>query len=89
MHRVGSPDFLLPTGIIRSLRWIDSIPMDESPAHEATKIASSRRLRGADSVYVALAVMYRMPLITLDAEMLERARGVAEAFTPEQWLQTR
>ena len=76
-------------GIIRALRWIESIPMDQSLAHEATQIAGSRRLRGADAVYVALAVMRRVPLITLDAEMLERARGVADVFTPEQWLQKR
>ena len=76
-------------GIIRGLRWIESIPLDQSLAHEATQIAGSRRLRGADAVYVALAVMRRVPLITLDAEMLERARGVADVFTPEQWLQKR
>ena len=76
-------------GIIRGLRLIESIPMDPSLAHEAAQLAGTRRLRGADAVYVALAVTHRMPLITLDAEMLERARGVAEAFTPEQWLQTR
>ncbi|MFA7270195.1 MAG: type II toxin-antitoxin system VapC family toxin [Sterolibacterium sp.] len=73
--------------IIRALRWIESVPMDQSLAHEAVKIASSRRLRGADAVYVALAVARKEPLITLDTEMLERARGVAEVLTPEQWLQ--
>ena len=62
--------------------------MDQSLAHEAAKIAGSRKLRGADAVYVALAFMRREPLLTLDAEMLERARSVAEVFTPEQWLQT-
>lgn len=75
--------------IIRALRWIESIPMDQSLAHEAAKIAGSRRLRGADAVYVALAVACHEPLLTLDAEMLERARGVVEAFTPERWLETR
>jgi predicted nucleic acid-binding protein len=73
--------------IIRALRWIESVPMDQSLAHEAAKIASSRRLRGADAVYVALAVACKEPLITLDTEMLERAREVAEVLTPEQWLQ--
>jgi predicted nucleic acid-binding protein len=52
------------------------------------RLAARLRLRGADAVYVALAAAYREPLITLDAEMFERASGVAEAFTPEQWLQT-
>lgn len=74
--------------IIRALRWIESIPMDLSLAHEAAEIAGSRKLRGADAVYVALAAVRRTPLITLDTEMLERARGVATVFTPEQWLQT-
>lgn len=73
--------------IIRALRWIDSIPMDASLAHEAAEIAGSRKLRGADAVYVALAAARRMPLITLDVEMAERAGGVATVFTPEQWLQ--
>ena len=75
--------------IIRALRWIESIPLDQSLAHEATQIAGSTRLRGADAVYVALAVMRRVPLITVVGEMLERARDVAEVFTPEQWLQKR
>ena len=74
-------------GIIRGLRLIESIPMDPSLAQEAAQIAASRKLRGADAVYVALALTHRMPLLTLDAEMLERARGTVEAFTPEQWLQ--
>lgn len=72
--------------IIRALRWIESVPMDPSLAHEAAKIAGTRKLRGADAIYVALAVTRRMPLITLDTEMLERARDVAEVLTPEQWL---
>lgn len=74
--------------IIRALRWIESIPMDQSLAYQAAKIAGSLRLRGADAVYVALAVARKEPLITLDTEMLERAREVAEVLTPEQWLQT-
>ena len=89
-RRTGNPeDGHEAVDIIRALRWIESIPMDQSLAHESAKIAGSRRLRGADAVYVALAVAYREPLITLDAEMLERARGVVQAFTPEQWLQAR
>ncbi|MBI5791090.1 MAG: type II toxin-antitoxin system VapC family toxin [Rhodocyclales bacterium] len=75
--------------IIRALRLIESIPMDQSLAYEATQVAGSIRLRGADAVYVALAVMRREPLISLDSEMLERASGVADVFTPEQWLQKR
>ncbi|MBK8119842.1 MAG: hypothetical protein IPK39_12190 [Sulfuritalea sp.] len=46
------------------------------------------RLRGVDAVYVALTATCREPLITLDTEMLERARGVTTVLTPEQWLQS-
>ena len=75
--------------LIAAKVWVRGVPLDISLAGEAMRLAAKLRLRGADAVYVALAVTHRMPLITLDAEMLERARGVAEAFTPEQWLQKR
>jgi len=73
---------------IRAVRWIESVAIDPSLAETATRIASNLKLRGADAVYIALAVARKAPLITLDREMLERARGVAEVLTPEQWLQT-
>ena len=74
--------------IIRALRWIESVPIDPLLAETAAKIAGALKLRGADAVYVALAVVRKEPLITLDTEMLERARSVAEVLTPEQWLKT-
>jgi predicted nucleic acid-binding protein len=45
------------------------------------------RLRGADAVYVALAAMRHLPLITLDAEVLERTPASVECLTPAEWLQ--
>ena len=73
-------------GIIHASRWVESMPMDAALATEATRLAATLKLRGADAVYVALATTLGQPLITLDAEMLERARGVIEANTPTQWL---
>lgn len=67
--------------------WVRAMPMDATSANESMRLAARLRLRGADAVYVALAAACREPLITLDAEMLERGRGVAEVLTPEQWLQ--
>lgn len=72
---------------IRAWRWVENVPLDSLLAQEAVRVADALKLRGADAVYVALAVMQQMPLITLDAEMLERARDAAEVWTPEQWLQ--
>jgi len=75
-------------GLISAQNWVRGVPLDASLASESMRLAAKLRLRGADAVYVALSVTCREPLITLDAEMLERARGVTEVFTPEQWLQT-
>lgn len=74
---------------IASKPWIESMAVDVPIAGEAMRLAARLRLRGADAIYVALAVTRRMPLITLDAEILERGRAVAKILTPEQWLQGR
>lgn len=89
-RRTGDTDRgLKAAGLITAQVWVRGVPLDTSLASESMRLAATLRLRGADAVYVALAATYREPLITLDAEMLERARGVAEVFTPEQWLQKR
>ncbi|MBI5909715.1 MAG: hypothetical protein HY848_07165 [Betaproteobacteria bacterium] len=44
-------------------------------------------LRGADAIYVALAVHVGVPLITLDKELYRRAPPVARVLTPREWLQ--
>ncbi len=70
-----------------SQSWIEQTSIDAALGEKAASIAMRYRLRGADAVYVALAVARKEPLITLDTEILERAREVAEVLTPEQWLQ--
>lgn len=80
---------LKAAGLITAQVWVRGVPLDDTLASESMRLAAKLRLRGADAVYVALAATYREPLITLDSEMLERARGVADVFTPEQWLQKR
>lgn len=74
--------------LVAAKAWVRGVTLDASLANESMRLAARLRLRGADAVYVALAAACHEPLLTLDAEMLERTRGVAEAFTPEQWLQT-
>jgi predicted nucleic acid-binding protein len=48
----------------------------------ALELGARLRLRGADSYYVAVAARAKTPLITWDAEMLDRAGG----RTPAKWL---
>lgn len=89
-RRTGDADRgLKAAGLVTAQAWVRGVPLDASLANESMRLAAKLRLRGADAIYVALAVTYREALITLDAEMLERARGVADVFTPEQWLQKR
>lgn len=75
--------------LIAAKIWVRAVTLDAALAKESMHLAARLRLRGADAVYVALAAACHEPLLTLDAEMLERARGVVQAFTPEQWLQAR
>lgn len=57
-----------------------------SLAGRAAEIAMTCRLRGADSVYVAVAERFSGMLITWDTEMLERAPAVVPTMTPADWL---
>lgn len=89
-RRTGDADRgMQVAGNIAAQRWIQSMPVDAPLANESMRLAAALRLRGADAVYVALASMRRMPLITLDTEMIARAGDVVDVLTPEQWLQKR
>lgn len=57
-------------------------------ARRAAKLAAALRLRGADAVYVALALEYGATLVTWDAEMLQRAPAAMLTMTPAEWLAT-
>lgn len=67
--------------------WIERVALDATLGQQAAVIAMRCRLRGADAVYVALAAALGLSLITLDAEMLERAPASVERLTPADWLQ--
>jgi predicted nucleic acid-binding protein len=51
-------------------------------AERAADLAATFRLRGADSIYVALADRLRIPLITWDGEQLTRPQPPIIAQTP-------
>ena len=86
-RRTGDTDRgMKVAGFITAKPWVKGVPLETSLAGESMRLAARLRLRGADAVYVALAAISREPLLTLDNEMLERARDVVEALTPEQWL---
>lgn len=58
------------------------VPMEPALMAEATNIAANLRLRGADSIYVAIAKQLNLPLLTWDNEQLTRAVSIIAAFHP-------
>jgi predicted nucleic acid-binding protein len=56
--------------------------LDEALARESARLTIDLGLRGADSVYVAVAVRRGIPLVTWDREQRERSATVVRAVTP-------
>ncbi len=61
-------------------------PLLTSLARRAAQVAMTQRLRGADSVYVAVAEEFDTLLVTWDTEMLERGAAIVQTITPALWL---
>lgn len=59
--------------------------LDDALAAEATEVAATCALRAADAVYVATARHAGATLVTLDAEVLERAASVVAVRSPAEW----
>jgi predicted nucleic acid-binding protein len=62
------------------------VNLDLLLAHQAVQVATHHRLRGADSIYVAVAKAANATLITWDDEMLERGAAVVTTLTSLQWM---
>ena len=60
--------------------WLMSL--DSNLAQTAARLAADHALRGADSVYVALALELGLPLLTLDQEQLTRTGNIISASRP-------
>ena len=63
--------------------------LDADAMAAAAHLASDLRLRAADAVYVAVARSHDAELITLDAEVRERAAAVVTVPTLAAWLASR
>jgi predicted nucleic acid-binding protein len=61
---------------------IELIPVTQALAARAAKIAATQRIRGCDSIYVALAEHRGEILVTLDQQQLERAAEIVRAEKP-------
>ncbi len=73
LSRRGELADLLDTvdAVIRGPRF-HARPLDGELLERAVHVARVARLRAYDAVYVALALMWNEPILTLDAEVVER-----------------
>lgn len=72
-----------------SLRNISNfifIAVDSQLSNSAAKMAALHKLKGADSIYLALAEKYILPLVTLDREQKERSPQKIEVLKPAEFL---
>jgi predicted nucleic acid-binding protein len=67
---------------VQRIKDIRFVQLDHQLAVEAGQIAATYRLRGADSVYVAVAHTLRLPLVTWDRELLARAGAFVQVLQP-------
>jgi predicted nucleic acid-binding protein len=81
-RRDGAAAALSAAATLRRVTAIRLLAHDADLEAGALELAARLRLRGADSYYVAVAARERAPLITWDAELIDRAGG----RTPVQWL---
>jgi predicted nucleic acid-binding protein len=59
--------------------------IDLDTALAAAGLASDLRLRAADAVYAATAMIRGTTLVTLDAELASRAGAVVPTCAPDEW----
>lgn len=81
----GLGDAALADGVVSLLQsgsLVRLFPISEALAASAASIASARRIRGCDAIYVALAGQLGEPLVSLDHQQLSRAAGLVEVMSP-------
>ncbi|MBV6394919.1 MAG: tRNA(fMet)-specific endonuclease VapC [Anaerolineales bacterium] len=66
---------------IENLPDVRIVEMDKALMDEASRIAAKYGVRGADSVYVAVASALKIPLVTFDIDQREKASKVVEVIT--------
>jgi predicted nucleic acid-binding protein len=69
-------------GLIESFPMLSLVPLDRRLTRRAVRIAATYQLRGADSIYVAVAEVRNATLITWDTEMIERGSHSVGVMTP-------
>ena len=69
---------------IVALPNVSIVTMTTTVARQAASLAATHRLRGADAVYVAVALRYGAVLVTRDGEQRTRGAAAVTCQSPEQ-----
>lgn len=69
-----------------SLPNLTVVTLTPAMARQAAELAAAHRLRGADSIYVAVARRYGTTLVSQDDEQRSRGSAVVACLTPEDAL---
>lgn len=70
------------TGGVRNVPNFSFVALDSNLSNLAVTVIAETGLRGADAVYVALALDYGLTLITLDNEQLKKGQKLVAVRTP-------
>lgn len=62
--------------------WVELVDLDSERGLRAAEIAAATGVRGADAVYLELAIQRGVTLVTWDRQQLERGSTVARVETP-------
>lgn len=66
---------------IEKLSDVRIVDMDKALIDDASRIAAKYGLRGADSIYVAVAATLKIPLVTFDVDQREKASKIVDVIT--------
>lgn len=81
-RRIGQTQARNIISNLSSLSYLIIIEVDDTLGRQAATLAIDLRLRGADAVYVAVAQYFNLPLITWDAEIINRSKSLIQVNTP-------
>lgn len=81
----GARDYARATAAFPHLTLVS---LTTTVARQAADLAATQRLRGADSVYVAVARRYGTTLVSRDDEQRARGAAVVVCQTPEEALES-
>ena len=70
-------------GRVLRVSTLGLVPTDPRLGRLAAQLAAELSLRGADALYVALAVHLQAPLVTWNRQQLERAGARVTVYTPD------